>query len=323
MEFFTRIDIAPFRQKIDHSQHIFTTGSCFAQNIAQRLLEEKFRVCSAPTGILFNPESIAHSIDMLDGCHTVTDKELHQGNGVWFNYDFHSSFSATAKDAAIKQMQQAIKEGSEALKKAEVVIITFGTAWVYRLLEKNRIVANCHKQPHALFSRELLTVEAIVERWSRLLDTTLKDKRVIFTISPIRHLSDGMEQNSLSKATLRIAIAELASRFDAVQYFPAYEIMNDELRDYRFYAEDMVHPSALAVDYIWQRFSQAAFTKECLDVIERVKKITQAAAHRPLNPQSESHRAFCLKQIAEIEKFNVAHPEIDLSDEKAIFLAHL
>ncbi len=323
MEFLTHIDIAPFEKKIDHSCHIFSTGSCFAQNIASKLQDAKFQVAASPTGILFNPESIARSIDMLDSKHSITEDELRCANGVWFSYNFHSSFSATDKHLALEQMQQAIKRGAAALKQADTVIITFGTAWVYRLLDTGEVVANCHKQPHSLFSRERLSVVEITERWSKLLATTLKDKEVIFTISPIRHLSDGLELNSLSKSTLRVAIAELTSLHANAHYFPSFEIMNDELRDYRFYADDMVHPTFLAIDYIWQRFAQVAIEKESLDLIERVKKICQAAAHRPLNPDSESHRAFCRRQLDEIERFRLSYPMIDFSKEKEIFVAHL
>lgn len=323
MEFFTHIDIAPFEKKIDHTCHIFSTGSCFAQNIAQKLLDSKFQVTASPTGILFNPESIARCIEIMDSNHNITEDELRCANEVWFSYDFHSSYSATDKHTALEQMQQAVNRGAAALKQTDVVIITFGTAWVYRLLENDKVVANCHKQPHSLFSRERQSVAEITERWSKLLSSTLKEKQVIFTVSPIRHLSDGLEQNSLSKSTLRIAIAELTSRHANAHYFPSFEIMNDELRDYRFYADDMVHPTPLAIDYIWQRFAQVAIEKESLDIIERIKKISQAAMHRPLNPNSESHKEFCRRQLAEIEKFKLSFPTIDFSKEKAIFVAHL
>ena len=323
MQFFTQIKIPPFRQKINHSEQIFSIGSCFAENIAERLRGAKFNITSSPTGILFNPESIANCIDMLACRHTMTVQELRCSEELWFSYDCHSSFSSLDKEDALSKMQQAINQGSAALQDADVVIVTFGTAWVYRLNENNKIVANCHKQPQALFNRELLTVEHIVNRWSKLLDSTLSGKHVIFTVSPIRHLSDGLEQNSLSKAVLRIAIAELTAKYDNVTYFPSFEIMNDELRDYRFYAEDMTHPSQQAIEYIWQQFSDAAITEQSLQLIERLSKIAQATKHRPLNPQSEAYRNFCLRQLEEIEKINHNHPTIDLSKEKATFVAHL
>ncbi len=323
MEFFTQIKIKPFNKRISHSRQILSIGSCFAENIAQRLRSAKFRVTSSPTGVLFNPESIADCIDALSQKRVIAEEELQQANGVWFNFDFHSSFSSTDRDTAVSTMQSAINQGRNALKNSEVVIITFGSAWVYRHKATDKVVANCHKQPQSIFQRELLSTHQIVERWSKLLESTLRGKQVIFTVSPIRHLSDGLEQNSLSKSILRVAIAELVERFDNASYFPSFEIMNDVLRDYRFYAEDMLHPSSVAVEYIWQRFSEVAFSQTTLELIESIAKISQAAAHRPFNPTSATYHDFCRKQLAEIEKINGNQPTIDFSEEKAIFLVHL
>ena len=264
MEFFTQIKIKPFDKRISHSQQILSIGSCFAENIAQRLHSAKFHVTSSPTGILFNPESIANCIDALSQKRVIAEDELQQANGVWFDFDFHSSFSSTDRDTAVSTMQSAINQGGDALNNSEVVIITFGSAWVYRHKATDKVVANCHKQPQSIFQRELLSTHQIVERWSKLLEKTLRGKQVIFTVSPIRHLSDGLEQNSLSKSILRVAIAELVERFDNASYFPSFEIMNDVLRDYRFYAEDMLHPSSVAVEYIWQHFSEVAFSQPTL-----------------------------------------------------------
>lgn len=323
MEFFTQIKIKPFDKRISHSQQILSIGSCFAENIAQRLRSAKFRVTSSPTGILFNPESIADCIDALSQKRVIAEEELQQANGVWFNFDFHSSFSSPDRDTAVSTMQSAINQGCDALNNSEIVIITFGSAWIYRLNSNGKVVANCHKQPQSIFQRELLSSHQIVERWSKLLESTLRGKQVIFTVSPIRHLSDGLEQNSLSKSILRVAIAELVERFDDASYFPSFEIMNDVLRDYRFYAEDMLHPSSVAVEYIWQRFSEVAFSQPTLELIESIAKISQAAAHRPFNPTSAAYHDFCRKQLAEIEKINDCQPTIDFSEEKAIFLVHL
>ena len=323
MEFFTHIAINPFAEKIDHSAKIFSIGSCFAQNMAERLKCAKFHTTSSPTGILFNPESIAASIERMASGRGIAEEELHHANGHWFSYDFHSSFSAADKQQALNAMQSALSKGAEALKQADTIIVTFGTAWVYRLGESGTVVANCHKQPQSLFQRTMLSAEDIATRWSELMNTALKGKRVIFTVSPIRHLGDGLEQNSLSKATLRVAIAEIIGRTENASYFPSFEIMNDELRDYRFYAEDMVHPSPLAIDYIWQRFSQVAFSAETLELIKRLEKISRAASHRPFDSQSESHKLFCRKQLGEIEDILRHYPTLDFSEEKESFVAHL
>ena len=326
MQFHTHIEIKPFERKIDHSERILSLGSCFADNIAKRLQRSKFCVTASPTGILFNPESIACAIERFAEAGRSdnalpTKEELHHSNGVWFNYDFHSSFSHSDADVAVEQMREAVTSGAEALAKAEVVIITFGTAFAYR--RDGKVVANCHKQPQKIFSREMLSAEYITQRYTELLRGALANKRVIFTLSPVRHLGDGLEENSLSKATLRVAIAEIVRQADNATYFPSYEIMMDELRDYRFYADDMAHPSTLAVDYIWERFSQTAFAPQTLDVIKRVENITTAAEHRPFNPASEAHRNFCRQMLKQIEQLNTEHPTICLNREKEYFKSYL
>ena len=328
MQFQTQIKIVPFDEKIDHRQPILSLGSCFADNIAKRLQRAKFDTTAAPTGILFNPESIARAIERFnrakeDKSCLPTIEELQQANGVWYNYDFHSSFSHVDADTALSQMSDAVMRGAEALDTAKVVIITFGTAFVYRLSESGEVVANCHKQPQRLFSLEMLSVENIVQRYNALLQGPLANKRVIFTLSPVRHLGDGLEQNSLSKATLRVAIAEIVAKNSNACYFPSYEIMMDELRDYRFYADDMAHPSTLAVEYIWERFSQTAFSVTTLEAIKRIENIEAAAKHRPFNPESDAHRAFCRKMLAECELLQRELPGVCLEEEKEYFKNYL
>ena len=328
MQFQTHIQIRPFENKIDHREPILSLGSCFADNIAKRLQRAKFNTTAAPTGILFNPESIARTIERFDRAREnksclPTMQELHQANGVWYNHDFHSSLSHIDADIALSQMSEAVRRGAEALASAKVVIITFGTAFIYRLHESGEVVANCHKQPQRLFSREMLSTEDIVQRYNALLQGPLANKRVIFTLSPVRHLGDGLEQNSLSKATLRVAIAEVVAKNNNTDYFPSYEIMMDELRDYRFYADDMAHPSTLAVEYIWERFMQTALSGATLDAIKRIEHITAAAEHRPFNPESDAHRAFCRKMLTECELLQNEIPDICLDKEKEHFKTYL
>ena len=328
MQLQTHIDIKPFEQKINHSQPILSIGSCFADNIAKRLQHSKFQTVASPTGILFNPESIARTIERFAQANiseeTQPTKNLLQfSNGVWFSYDFHSSFSNIDADTALNQMRTAVKAGADALSRAEVVIITFGTAFAYRLNESGEVVANCHKQPQSIFTRQMLSVDSIIQRYTELLQGALSDKRVIFTLSPVRHLGDGLEQNSLSKATLRVAIAEIVSRNKNAEYFPSYEIMMDELRDYRFYADDMAHPSKLAVDYIWERFSECAFSSDTLELIKRIAQITSATEHRPFNPQSDAYRNFCQQMLQRIATLELSHPTLDFTTEKEHFKRHL
>lgn len=329
MRLYTKAQITPFAEQIDHSNSIFSVGSCFAENIAAKLRQSKFEVCSSPTGTLFNPESIALTVERMAAynagdINALPQKdELQYANGRWFHYHFHSSFSHPDAETALEQMQRAVKMGAEALKLSDTVIITFGTAMVYRLIGGNQSVANCHKQPQRLFCREMLDVESIVRRYLKLCLSVFAQKRVIFTVSPIRHLSDGLETNSLSKAILRVALGRLTQLADNVEYFPSFEIMNDELRDYRFYADDMVHPTPLAINYIWQRFKDAAISDSTQQLLQRIEQISTAAAHRPFNPSSEQHKTFCRKMIQDIEELQREYPRIDLSKEKESFSGYL
>ena len=330
MQFRTYINIKPAAEQIDHTKSIFSLGSCFAENIASRLQRAKFHVVSSPTGILFNPESIANTLDKLtlfanaDAANRLIEAELRNTDGRWYNYNFHSVFCDSDKSHATDKMVSAHMAGVNALQSADIVIITFGTAWAYYLKECGEVVANCHKQPQSLFSRQLLSVEHIAKRYNKLLsDGALAQKRVIFTVSPIRHLADGAEDNSLSKATLRVAIAELVRNHSNVEYFPSFEIVNDELRDYRFYADDMVHPSPLAIDYIWQRFSEYAFNTTTRQLIEQIARITQAAEHKPFEPTSEAHKRFCRQKLSQIEELNRAYPTLDFGKEIEAFCKYL
>ena len=323
MQFRTTVKIESLKQKIGHNDSILSLGSCFADNIALRLAAAKFQITASPSGVLFNPESIASAIERYSRAAAPTAEELREGDEGWYSFDFHSSLSHSEREVALAQMQQAVEQGTEALAKAKVVIVTFGTAWVYRLKENGRVVANCHKQHQSLFSREMLSIEEIVERYAPLMEGVLAGKKVIMTVSPIRHLSDGLEANSLSKAILRVAIDKLAERYDNVHYFPSFELLNDDLRDYRFYADDMTHPSAVAIDYIWERFEEYAFSAATTDIIKRLRKIADAVAHRPLNADTEAHRNFCLKMIGEIAAMECVTSGIDFSEEKRHFKQYL
>lgn len=323
MQFRTTIKIEPLKRKISHHDNIFSLGSCFAENIARKMADAKFNITTSPSGILFNPASIATLLECYQN-KTEPDMALlqHAEQG-WCHYMFHSSLSHTEQQRAIEQMHEAIQLGHEALQGADVVLLTFGTAWVFRHKQSGQIVANCHKQPQYLFEREMLSIDDIVERYASLMEGPLSGKRVIFTVSPVRHLSDGLEENSLSKAILRVAIDTLTKRYPNAFYFPSFEIMGDELRDYRFYGDDMIHPSSLAVDYIWERFMEYAFSTATIDITRRLKRIVEATAHRPFNPNTEAHRNFCLKMIGEIAAMECIVSGIDFTNEKKHFKQYL
>lgn len=323
MQFRTVIDIKSFDRKIDHSSRILSLGSCFADNIARRMQRAKFRVEASPTGILFNPESIARAVERFAASESPAREELRHDGERYFGYDFHSAFADADPERALAAMREAARRGADALRRADTVIITFGTAWIYRLRENGEVVANCHKQPQSLFARELLAADRIADRYAKLLEGPLADKHVIFTVSPVRHLGDGAERNSLSKAVLRVAVGELASRFPDADYFPSFEIMNDELRDYRFYADDMTHPSQTAVDYIWERFGATAFAESARRAAERAERIAEAAEHHPFDPRGEAHRNFCRAMLRRIDELRREQPQMQFDDEKEYFNSFL
>lgn len=315
MKFRTEINIKPFAEKIDHQSRIFSIGSCFARYMAEELQAAKISTTSNPVGVLFNPASIASVLKRFSECNTLSSSDLQFSNGQWFSYNLHTSFSCADSEVLLSKANGAIQHGHESLTSSNWVIITFGTAWVYTLNESEEIVANCHKQPTSNFTRRRLSIEEIVAMYDELMRGVLAGKNVIFTVSPIRHLGDGADENFLSKSILKVAVAEIVERFENAHYFPAYEILNDDLRDYRFYAEDMCHPSAQARQYIRDKFFETALSVQCLQLLPRIEKITASVQHRPLNPNSDAFKEFCRRQIQEIETL----PQIDFCREREYF----
>lgn len=303
----------PLAEGLEHSAKIFALGSCFAENISERLAKAKFSVTTNPFGVLFNPFSIANALERLDDTRAFAVCDIHAGRDNYFSYEAHSSLDGKTHTEIFANLNRAVAQGSKALRDAEWVILTFGTAWIYE--REGRVVANCHKQPTKEFERRRLSVAEIVERYTSLFEGALRGKKVILTVSPVRHLGDGLQENSVSKATLRLAVEELCARFESVHYFPSYEILNDDLRDYRYYADDLAHPSKMAIDYVWERFCEGVLSDKARKLLPQIEQIVTAAEHRPFNPDGEAHRAFCRKML---EKSN-ALSEIDFSEEKKIF----
>ena len=313
MKFRTEIEPAPRSVRIGYDNRILTLGSCFAAHIAGRLAAAKFHVIENPSGILFNPLSIAAAIRSYALPAPVFREELEFDGEMWYHFGFHGDFSAPTADEALRRMNAARQAGAAALRTADRVILTFGTAWVYE--REGQIVANCHRRPAAEFTRRRLDVEEIVETIAALLEGPLAGKQILLTVSPVRHLGDGLEGNAVSKAALRLAAEELKQQFRCVDYFPAYEILTDDLRDYRFYADDLVHPAPQAIAYVWEKFVQTALDDRARQLLPEVEAIVAAAAHRPRNPHGEAHRAFCRRQLERIE----AIPEVDFQRESTLF----
>ena len=313
MKFRTEIEPAPLSVRIGYDNSILTLGSCFAAHIAGRLAAAKFHVVENPSGILFNPLSIAAAIRSYASPTPVTREELRFDGEVWYHYGFHGDFSAPTADEALRRMNAARQAGAAALRTADRMILTLGTAWVYE--RGGEVVANCHRRPAAEFTRRRLGVAEIVGSLAPLIEGPLAGKQILLTVSPVRHLGDGLEGNAVSKAALRLAAEELKQQFRCVDYFPAFEILTDDLRDYRFYAGDLVHPAPQAIAYVWEKFVQTALDDRARQLLPEVEAIVAAAAHRPRNPHGEAHRAFCRRQLERIE----AIPEVDFQRESTLF----
>lgn len=301
----TTVDIEKPDFTLDYRSRFMLVGSCFAENIGGKLAEYRFAADCNPCGIVYNPASVAGVLERLAEGRQMTGEELLQNDGKWVSLDHHGSFSSFSREDCLEKINVRIRQGAERLRSADVLLITFGTSWVYRRLAGGRIVANCHRFPERDFERFRLSVQEIVALYDSLLERLWRINpglRVLFTVSPIRHWKDGAHGNQLSKSVLLLAVHELAERHRQAYYFPSYEIVLDELRDYRFYAEDMLHISAPAVDYIWTRFKEAFFSEEACQVMRRVERINKGLGHRPFAPESESYIAFRRNLEEELEQ---------------------
>ena len=315
MDFRTPINInAGF--KLGYADKILMLGSCFTENIGQKLDDANMNVVVNPTGILFNPESIAETIDKAIEGSPVCENDVFEHNGLWSNLMFHGRFSSPDKQDALQLMNEAINLAHSRLMETNVLILTFGTAYIYRNKADGRVVANCHKLPANNFERQMLNVQDITDRYTALFErlSAINQKlQIVLTVSPVRHLRDGAHDNQLSKSTLLLATDQLVQHFGNVHYFPSYEIMMDDLRDYRFYANDMVHPSDMAVDYIWQQLRENCFSKLDLALMDNLAKINAAIEHRPLNPNTDEFKQFIANQLGLVQQLAAQHPEVDFT----------
>lgn len=286
MKLQTIVDIKPSEWKIGYEDKILLLGSCFSDEIGAQMQQRYMQVTCNPFGTLYNPLSIAQAINLQIFNSSNCKLPLVEHDGLWHSMAHHGSFSRPTKEEAEEAVNESIVAMQKALNEATVVIVTLGTAWVYEM--NGDVVGNCHKLPEKLFTRRRLSVEEIVAAWRPILEQ-YKDKHWIFTVSPIRHIKDGLHENQLSKATLLMAVEELGNTENRVQnteritYFPSYEILLDELRDYRFYADDLVHPSSLAVSYIWERFVDTFCTNQTKNELVLQHKRWKHEHHIPLH----------------------------------------
>jgi hypothetical protein len=296
MQFTTQIPIPKSNHPIDYNSKIVSLGSCFAENIGEKFDYFKFQNTVNPFGIIFNPVSIENIISRAVNQNYFTEKDVFFHNDLWHCYEVHSELSYQDKAVLLGNLNQAIAQMHDLITTATHVIITYGTSWVYKLKATQQVVANCHKVPQNQFDKVLLSVSENEQALANTLTLIAQFNphcSVIFTVSPVRHIKDGFVENQRSKAHLLSAIHEMVNgQSTNVTYFPSYEIMMDELRDYRFYADDMLHPSVMAVDYIWERFFLTQIAQAVYPVMEEVETIQKGLAHRPFHPDTDSHRKF-------------------------------
>ncbi|TVZ52205.1 GSCFA domain-containing protein [Dokdonia sp. Hel_I_53] len=310
MKLQTEIPIKQAAKLFGYENKLLLLGSCFAENIGKKLDYFKFQSVTNPFGIIFNPIALETVINAAVVNKTFTEVDVFEHNGIWKSFAAHSDLNASSRLEAVIHLQEAQQVLREQLTEASHIVITLGTSWVYKHIARQQVVANCHKVPQKEFTKELLDSQKISESLSRILKDVQQlnpSASITFTVSPIRHSKDGFVENTLSKSHLIAAVHHVVDN-ENVHYFPAYEIMMDELRDYRFYNADMIHPSPVAIDYIWEKFMENYAFAKAQQTAKEVAVIQQGLAHKPFQPESQAHQKFLAKLYAKIESMQKMYP---------------
>ncbi len=321
MDFHLEFTPKPFNVKISHQDKLLLIGSCFTEQIGAKLSNHKFSVLDNPNGILFNPVSISTSISSYINNKQYTASDLFYQNECWNSWEHHSRFSNPVMENCLTGINESQNQAHHFLKKADWLLITLGSAFVYQL-ESKEVVANCHKVPTDKFNKCLLTVDEIVAGLERTIERSLAFNpglKIIFTISPVRHLRDGFIENNRSKSGLIQAVHQIIEQYDQCFYFPAYELVIDDLRDYRFFAEDMVHPNYAATNYVWEKFIATCIDEPSQQLMKEIAVIVAAKNHKPFNPISEQHKKFLQTNSEKVKKLQQQFPYIQLEEEAAFF----
>lgn len=312
------------RSWLHHSDSVVLLGSCFSDNMGGKMHGALINALVNPMGTLYNPMSIASGVQRLIECRPMAGQELFMQSGVWNSYDFHSRYSLPDKLVTLDRMNQRIELGHKTLRQAQLLTITLGTAIVYRLRSTGQVVANCHKVPQHEFERRMASVPEMAQVLDGMLTALHQfnpNLRIIFTVSPIRHIADGLDVNSLSKASLRVAIQNaIVSHQEYCDYFPAYEIMLDDLRDYRFYTSDMVHPSDVAVEYIWQAFQATYLDDRSALAVARCERVHKRLQHRPMSANRETVERFNNDTASVVRNLIKEYPYLSQNPELKDFI---
>jgi hypothetical protein len=310
-----------FATKIKHTDQLFLAGSCFTEQIGVKLAAHKFRTIENPNGILFNPVSISNALLSYIEQKQYRQEDLFFQNEQWGSWDHHTRFSALSPEDCLNNINTAINNAHHFLKTTNWLLLTLGSSFVYEL-DTKKVVANCHKVPTDKFTKRLLKTEEIVTTLDSLIYRLKQfnpDIKIIFTISPVRHLRDGFVENNRSKANLINAVHHMVDKFDNLFYFPAYELVIDDLRDYRFFAEDMVHPNYAATNYVWEKFVDTCIDTDSKQLMKELFTIQAAFTHKAFQPTSVAHQQFLQRHAQKVRALQAAHPYLDLSKELAYF----
>ncbi|WP_338764209.1 GSCFA domain-containing protein [Bernardetia sp. ABR2-2B] len=335
MKFRTELNPIPLQKRINLSNKIVAMGSCFSENIGQKLIDNKFETLINPFGVIFNPLSVIQLLEwiMEDKNGNILEQNLEnyyiQYDEVFYNYHLHSKIASQNKEELKQVIKEKAKQTYAFLEQADTIILTFGTAFMYELIERNNEksdkkipISNCHKQPKTLFNKKLIDLEeakAKFEHFIKKLNSFGKrEKQVILTVSPVRHLKEGLVENNVSKSILRVLAHHICQseieNFDNINYFPSYELVLDDLRDYRFYEADLLHPNAQAINYIWAKFAESYFDGKTQLFLKKWQKIRSSLAHKPFFPNRKTHKNFTQKLISDIEKIQEEF-NIDIKNE--------
>ena len=315
MQFRTSFSIPPFEPKITHDSRLFAMGSCFSEMIGEKLAERKFKVLHNPFGTIFNPLSLFLLLEKSLSETPLEEALILEQQERFYHYQTHSKLSATSKEQLMELLLHQQQAAKKVLSEASHIFITFGTAFIYDLQQSEIPVANCHKQPNSLFRKRLLHPDEMLEgfrSFQTLLNQVNPEANIIVTVSPVRHTKDGIPENQLSKSMLRVFCHQLQENFRQVVYFPSYELMMDDLRDYRFYKEDMIHPTSQAENYIWDQFQACFMEAKTLETSKTILEIKNALNHQPFHAKSPAHQRFLQNLLLKMERLV---PEIDFSKE--------
>lgn len=322
MKFRTEVFPEKIAKPIAYGNKILALGSCFTENIGGKLERLKYDININPFGIQYNPASIADGLNRIIEGKLFELSDLFEHNGEWHSFMHHSDFSDEVAENALLKMNRSLELAANSIRKTDILLITFGTAWIFSFAANASLVNNCHKLAADKFYRSKLSVDEAYNLLKKPLETLTSmnpDLHIIISISPIRHLKDGAQENQLSKATLLLCAEKLSTTFKNLYYFPAYELLMDDLRDYRFYASDMTHPGSQAIDYIWEKFEESCLNAAEHQIRKEIGQLMQSFHHRLFNPNSDRSRKFALSQLGVIDKIKQKFPFNDFEQESDYF----